>query len=777
MLLLNVTDIGIKCKEIEQSDIADIDQYLSAELFLKKNSASFIKIYSLNQSVVDLFADGKRSSILEGRSYVFNVLYNKICDNIISNFLCGRKNAYHDYNVLDVNKNELFFNVKIDIFGEKQDYYALVLIENITSRKNFEKISTEFIEKYYLLLQSINEPIIIVDSFSGIILEANNHALDFFKFVHGGIVGTHHGDFYDGKERDNYIEFFNKKINEEPCDDILNFFIKNKDNEKIPVQIQIDTALIGTRKVAQVMFYNMSNRFKMEEGRRLLATAVEQAAESVIITDIFGNIQYVNPAFEEVSGYSYPEVLGKNPRLLQSGETPPYQYKLMWAEIAKGHVWRGTFTNKKKNGALYKEEATITPVRDNNGHIINYVAVKRDITQHLILENQIRQSQKMQAIGTLAGGVAHDFNNILTAILGYAELSQGQCPSDSLLYKNLGEIVKASERAGQLVDQILQFSRQGEKNVSSLQLGLIVKEVLKLLRASLPANIELISDIAPNAYVKADPTQMHQVIMNLCTNAYQALEGKGGAIHVRLYTRTLSPKEGVEIGNLQHGSYVCLQVEDTGVGIPPEYLQRIFEPYFTTKKLHEGTGLGLSVVHGIVNDHRGAVTVESIPGKGSCFTVFLPEAAQEEDNRAEQNETASPPREGHILVVDDEQPIAFYLEQVLSHLGYTVTSCRSSEEAYRLFLSRKGLFDLVLTDMGMPGMTGLELATALKKIREDIPVILCTGYSEQVTADNYEQMGLAGFVAKPFSAESVSREVTRILARTPIENRPSPPVR
>jgi PAS domain S-box len=398
--------------------------------------------------------------------------------------------------------------------------------------------------------------------------------------------------------------------------------------------------------ISQLILHDMSNRFELEEGQRLLATAVEQAGESVIIVGIDGNIQYVNPACETVCGYSMTEMLGKNPRMLQSGKTPAYQYKLMWQEITSGNIWRGIFINRKKNGEIYHEEATITPIKDKDDKILNYVAVKRDITHHLFLEYQIRQSQKIQAIGTLAGGVAHDFNNILTAIIGYAELAQSQCDHDSPLHNNLVEIIRGADRASKLIDQILKFSRQGEKNVSDLWLGLIVKEAVRLLRVNLSPNIELVYDFTDDFLVKADPTQMHQIVMNLCTNAYQALEDQGGLIWLRLFRRALSHHEGVRVGNLPPGSYVCLQIEDNGTGILPEYLQRIFEPYFTTKKLCEGTGLGLSVVHGIVNDHQGAVTVESVVGQGSCFTVFLPEVTGEIDkNVSIESPPSSSPEE------------------------------------------------------------------------------------------------------------------------------------
>lgn len=764
MLLLDVSDVGKKCKELEGFEIDDIDRYLAAELFLKKYRASYIQIVAANRAILNLFQVSSGKDLSDGKSCVYSKLYSKISNEIIMNVFGKSYNNEYEFEIIDDDKNTHFFDVSIDIFNNNYIDYAVASINDVSKKKQYDIIYTEFIEKYYLLLKAVDEAILIVDSVNGIILEANDISIDLFGVDLTDIIGVNHGFFFHPDDRMQYEKFFNDKLRESYLDSSLNTFVLKQNSIKIPVKIEINTAIVGKRRVAQVILYNMSNRFKMEEGRRLLATAVDQAAESVIITDIFGNIQYVNPAFENVSGYSYTEVLGKNPRILQSGEAPNYQYKLMWQEISQGKVWRGVFTNKKKNGAIYTEEATITPVKDNNGQIINYVAVKRDITQHLILENQIRQSQKMQAIGALAGGVAHDFNNILTAILGYAELSQARCPPDSLLHKNMEEIVRAADRAAQLVDQILKFSRQGEKSIASLKISLIVKEVLKLLRASLPANIELVSEILQDAYVKADPTQIHQIVMNLCTNAYQALEGRGGVIHIRLYTKDLSPKEGVEAGNLQHGTYVCLQVQDNGVGIAQEYLQRIFDPYFTTKKINEGTGLGLSVVHGIVNDHGGAVSVESTPGTGSCFTVFLPQAEKESANEVGKRQLLNPHNEGRILVVDDEQPIVFFLVQVLEHLGYTVDSCLSSETAYQTFLAQKGAYNLVITDMGMPGMTGLELADELKKIRPEVPIMICTGFSEQVTGDNYQQMGLAGFVAKPFSAEQLSKEVHRILA-------------
>ncbi|WP_319589232.1 response regulator [uncultured Desulfobulbus sp.] len=764
MLVFDITDIRKKCKELQRTELNDIDKYIDEELFLKQYGYSHLKIHSINKSALDLFCFSEKEEVERGMSISYNSIHENVRQLILNKIFDEKTNIVYEYSGTDCFDNYIKYKLFIDFIEYDDILLSLISIFDVSSYKKSESILTEFVEKYYLLLKTIKDAILIVDIYSGLILEANDKAVDLFKVRMTRLIGEKHTDFFSSDEKLRYEQFFKKRIYEDQdSDETINIFIDQGDNNFIPVQVKINAALVGNLRVAQILLYDMSNRFKMEEGRRLLATAVDQVAESVVITDVYGAIQYVNPAFEDISGYSYTEMLGKNPRILQSGETPPYHYKLMWEEISAGNVWRGTFINRKKTGEIYKEEATITPVKDNNDSIISYVAVKRDITQHLLLENQIRQSQKMQAIGTLAGGVAHDFNNILTAIMGYAELSQSQCDEKTLLYNNLSEIIRGADRAGKLVDQILKFSRQSEKSVSSLKLSLIVKEVFKLLRASLPANIELVSEYRDNLFVKADPTQMHQIVMNLCTNAYQALEGKGGFIKLRLFQKKLLPKEGVIIGNLPQGSYVCLQVEDNGIGIPPEYLQRVFEPYFTTKKLHEGTGLGLSVVHGIVNDHGGAVTAESVPGRGSRLTVYLPEAEEDFEDSKYERESSYSNSEGNILVVDDEQPITFFLVQVLEHLGYKVVACVSSEAAYEMFLKKKEEFDLVITDMGMPGMTGLELSEKIKKINPNIPIMLCTGFSEHVTAENYKQMGLSGFVSKPFNAGNLVREVTRIL--------------
>lgn len=745
----------------------DLCEVKNRQLFKDDEKAAYknFKIIHTNYSLQKLFAFESKANDLFIEQKLFKDFVENVYQNInyrINNF---QKKINFDY---ICNNNEYYraFNVYVDFFVEKSIYFIITIVDASENYKN-RSILDEFVEKHYLLLRYINDSIVLFDINNLTIVEFNNN---FKKIIKNDIFSDSLNilDFFKDENLKKFSVFFDKKIkNVFGENDKITLFLSVDNKNKIPVEINIFFSTLNSNKVAQLVIRDLRNQFELEEGKQILATAVDQSAESIMITDTNGIIQYVNPAFERISGYSLSEIMGKKPNVLKSGKTPAYTYKIMWDEIKQGKSWRGVLINKSKKGILYKEDTTITPVKGKNNKITNYVAVKRDITHSSLLEEQIRQNQKMQAIGTLAGGIAHDFNNILTAIMGYAELSQAQCEINSLLYSNLTEIIKGTDRAGQLVDQILKFSRKSEKNVSSVNLNNIVKDVVKLIRASIPANINLMYDALHDFYIKADPTQVSQIIMNLCTNAYQALEGSTGSISIKIFSKELSQKQGIEVGNIQKGKYVCLQIEDNGVGIPQEYKHRIFEPFFTTKKLHEGTGLGLAVVHGIVNDHRGAITVESTPGKGSCFTVYFPEAREAEITPESTSHITPQKKIGTILVVDDEESITQFVSQVLTHLGYKVESCCSSKKAKQIFTQKKEDIDLVITDMGMPELTGIELAKAIQKIKPGLPIIMCTGYSDKISADNYSRKGLAGFIAKPFNAEQLYREVDRVMKNSP----------
>lgn len=510
---------------------------------------------------------------------------------------------------------------------------------------------------------------------------------------------------------------------------------------------------------------DITERKRAEEERQQLTRAIEQAAESIVITDREGCIRYVNPAFMHVTGYTREEALGRNPRMLKSGKHDESFYREMWESLLKGRVWRGRMVNMKKDGTLFEEEASISPMRDGRGDIVSFVAVKRDVTHEVRLESQLRQAQKLEAIGTLAGGIAHDFNNMLGAILGFTEL----CLFEELpeaIHENLQHVLQGAHRAKELVKQILAFSRQSEQERKPVCLGPVIKEVSKLLRGSLPSTIEIRQkQECDGGMVMADPTQIHQILMNLSTNAAHAMRERGGVLQIGLHSIDLGPDLDESFGNLPPGRYLRLTVSDTGHGMPRDILERIFDPYFTTKDPGEGTGLGLAVVHGIVKSHEGHVSVYSEPGSGTTFHVYL--RALDHPSQAGTQEVAALEKRGrgeHILIVDDEKAILDVGKRMLSRMGYRVT-CRSSGiEALELFRADPFRFEAVITDQTMPQMTGLSLAAELIRVRPGVPIVLCTGFSEQVDEKKALSQGISGFLLKPVVYRELADALHRAMA-------------
>jgi len=406
---------------------------------------------------------------------------------------------------------------------------------------------------------------------------------------------------------------------------------------------------------------------------------------------------------------------------------------------------------------------------DNDGKLINIFGTIQDITdrknaeiEQQKLKEQIRRAQKLETIGTLAGGIAHDFNNILTPIFGYSQLSLEMLDKNSELYEFMQSIYKASSRAKDLVNQILTFSRPVESQKAPIELSVIIKEALKLLRPAIPATISIIQDISDDCgSILADISQMHQVIMNLCTNAFQAMEDNGGTLSLKLKKITVSAEDLDYFSNLHPGEHVKLVIKDTGIGMDAKTIDRIFEPFFTTKKVGKGTGLGLSVVHGIVKGHNGDIHVYSEPGAGTEFKLFFP-VYSDTAKIIDQEQVKIQGGSESIIMIDDEIEIIALFRKILTKLGYQIEVFTNSTEALKKIENNPDKYDLLITDLTMPGKTGIEIAEEIQKIKKDMPVILISGYSAEISEEKMTRLGIKGVLQKPLVIQDLVNQIKKI---------------
>ncbi len=495
-------------------------------------------------------------------------------------------------------------------------------------------------------------------------------------------------------------------------------------------------------------------------------------SNSIILRlDPHGNITFFNEYAVRFYGYNQEEIIGRNVigTIVRKGSEDERQQLDMLGDIQlipEKYISRET-VNMRKSGEDVWISWTNKAVCDEAGNLVEIFCIGTDVTERRHLEEQLRQSQKMESIGTLAGGIAHDFNNILSPIIGFTEMTMDQLPVDSRARSNLEKVLKAADRAKDMVKHILTFSRQNEQEFKPIELQYIVKEALKLMRATLPSTIEIIQQIDNDCgAVKADPTQIHQVMMNLCTNAFHAMTEGGGILSVKLYQTVVSHDDLDRMMDISPGQYVVLEIGDTGSGMDESVLRRIFDPYFTTKSPDKGTGMGLAVVHGIVRSHNGAIAVESDINIGTTFKVHLPLYSDSSYDSSQISETIAErfqPGEGRILLVDDEMHIVDMMQQMLEMLGYTVTAKLKSREALKIFKEAPDLFDLVITDQTMPGLTGNELAAELLSIRPNLPIILCTGYSENFSEEDARDAGIVDYIMKPVDMKTVSLSIHKAL--------------
>jgi PAS domain S-box-containing protein len=497
---------------------------------------------------------------------------------------------------------------------------------------------------------------------------------------------------------------------------------------------------------------------------RKLWSAVEQSTDMVIITDREGLTEYVNPAFEALTGYAREEVVGKSLRLLKSDQQPPEIFSEMWQTILAGNVFQGVIANRKKNGEVFFVEKSITPLRDPQSHITHFISNDRDITDRRRLEAQLSQTQKMDAIGRLAGGVAHDFNNLLLVISAYAELMQDALGAGHPLRRNVKEIMMAARRAADLTRQLLAFSRKQIQSLQLLDLNFVIRDICRVLPRLIGEDIQIAFEPGANlGKVKADPGQIEQVLMNLAVNGRDAMP-RGGKLSIETSSVRLDETYVQRHSIVPAGDYVLLSISDTGQGIAPEHMPHIFEPFYTTKEEGKGTGLGLSTVYGIVKQNGGFIWVYSEMGLGTTIKVYLPRL-QSSDSELAPLKSAGPAQRGYetLLLVEDEASVRQAAREFLTLNGYTVLEAQNGEDALRVSREYRGSVDLMISDVVMPEMGGARLAEQLAELRPGMKVLFVSGYAESTVQRHGAIDVTERFLQKPFSLKALASKIREVL--------------
>lgn len=578
------------------------------------------------------------------------------------------------------------------------------------------------------------------------------------------IIGTFPSDHFSPREA-NCIQAKDKKVLE--SGELITYEESLASADGMIHQYLTTRAPIRSTQGTTIGVFGMSRDITLlketEEQLRIYQTAVEQSPASIVITDVNGNIEYVNKRFSEISGYSALELIGKKPSVLKSGKMKAESYEQLWKTILSGGEWRGEICNKKKNGELYWEDAFISPLRDQAGNISHFIGIKQDITVTREMEQHMLHGQRMEAIGTLAGGIAHDLNNVLAPVLVTVELLKDRW-DDPLARQLLQTAESAVNRGREIIRQVLSFARGMEGERIPIQPKHVLKEIDNILRETFPRSIQIENEVQPDlAMVSADLTQLHQVLMNLCVNARDAMDGKG---KLKLGARNVSkndlPPGAVVPDDVQE--YVCFYVQDNGVGIPAELQERIFDPFFTTKGVGKGTGLGLSTTYTIVRKHGGFIDVQSQPGFGSLFSVYLP-AVHSTAPQAETAERTMQRGAGEgVLIVDDEEFVRNVTQQMLEKFGYKAYLAEGGREAVKIYSQHHDEIAVVITDWMMPDMDGAATIRGLQQIDPAVRVIVSTGLVEESATNPAVAQNIRRILNKPYSTLSLLETLREVLS-------------
>jgi len=660
----------------------------------------------------------------------------------------------------DFQIGDRWLNIKVDPLINNDGHLvgAVHITSDITEQRKANRALQESENKFRLAFANAQDAIVWIDLESGVITNCNKAVEELFGKKRKQIVGQHHTTLYPADKAEHYHSLLGesgKDLNSNIEAEIL-----TTGGQTRTVTIAVSTMMVDGKEIIQGIIRDITESKRAIEEIKNLAKFPSEDPNPVLRIAQDCKILYANDAASPVlktwqiqEGQLLPDLWCKRiEEIYGSGSSATYELN-----CNDGHMFFITLQPIVGSGYV-------------NAYGLDITERKKAEKEKMELELQLSQKQKMEAIGTLAGGIAHDFNNILGAMQGYVELSLDDLTEDSAVRDNLEQILSCIGRAAKLVKQILTFSRkdQQEEEKEPVQISSIIKEVLGMLRSSLPATIKISRKIhADSSMVLADSTQIHQVLVNLCTNASHAMQGADGLLEVSLEDVNLESETRIGDEHLGPGNYVKISISDSGCGMEKEVIERIFEPFFTTKKVNEGTGLGLSVVHGIIKSHNGEITVSSTPGEGTTFDIFLPKIENGDIKKPQLSKSTTKEREV-ILLVDDEEMMVDVTRQILERLGFDVVAKTSSTDALEAFQEEPDRFDLVITDQVMPNMTGTQLARELISVRPDISVILCSGFPENVCPEELKSIGIKEFIAKPISKQEIATIIRKVLEKSSV---------
>ncbi len=753
--------------DLKQKGITDLNKYFTQHPEALMQCVGWVEIVDVNNAALMLHGAANKEELLKSLNNVFTPESLETFQHGLVCLWNKEIKMSRDAVVMTLSGEQRYVTVSFAVCPGYEETLSKILVStaDITERKRAEE--KELHSDQRLRLHKEMSPLGFLEwdeNFRAI--EWNAACERIFGYTREEAVGRHARELILPKEVHGLVDgIFKRMMNLTGGQHSVNKNI-TKDGRIIICEwfnttlVNKDGKAIGVASVCN----DITEQKRVEESIRKLSQAVEQSPVSILITDTDGKIEFVNTKFTQITGYTHDEAMGVNPRMLKSGKTPHGVYKRLWETISSGEVWQGELQNRKKNKELFWEQATIAPVRNADNITTHYVAVKEDITERKKMEEQFRQTQKMEAVGQLAGGVAHDFNNMLSVIVGHAEMVMENPELPVSLQKDIKGILAASHRSTDITRQLLAFARKQTILPKVLDLNRSVEVTLKLIRRLIGEDIDLLWQPGSNLQpIKMDPSQVDQILVNLCVNAKDAINGMG-KITIETKNADLDHTYCGEHEGFCPGRYVMLAISDNGAGMDEQTMEKIFEPFYTTKETGKGTGLGLATIYGIVRQNNGFVNAYSEVGYGSTFKIYLPRhAAPKEKLQTKQPALPTARPDELILVVEDEIPVLDMVHQMLERCGYSVLASSSPGEAVRIVEEHSDKISLLLTDLVMPEMTGPSLAKKLQILKPGLNCLFMSGYTDNVIAHHDIVSEDIHFIQKPFTMQEMAAKIRNVL--------------